>query len=352
VNGIARPVYRSIEGVTRAVGSGIDVVLAGLVPMIGETDSSVPREALIAALNGVLGDYLAATGNPLAIDMQWRRDGEPLTVTPQGLARAFPMPSAKIVVLVHGLCMNDLQWTRGEHNHGTTLARRLGYTSVYLHYNSGRHISTNGRALTAMLDALVAAWPVRVEELVIVAHSMGGLVARSAHHYGTLAGHAWLRHLRTIVFLGTPHHGAALERGGHWLHWLVERTPYTAPFARLGNIRSAGITDLRHGNVVDEDWAGRDRFAHGEDTRRPLPLPNGVACFAIGATIGRSPRDLRARLLGDGLVPLASALGHHRDARFRLGFPKAHQWVACGTGHFELLSRPHVYERIHAWLAD
>ncbi|MFI5312030.1 MAG: esterase/lipase family protein, partial [Gemmatimonadales bacterium] len=267
------------------------------------------------------------------------------------LAAAFPTPSPKIVVLVHGLCMNDLQWTRQEHNHGAALARNLGYTPVYLHYNSGQHVSTNGRAFTAMLEALVAAWPVPVEELAIVAHSMGGLVARSAHHYGTVAGHAWRHRLRKLVFLGTPHHGAALERGGHRLHRLFDQTPYTAPFARLGKIRSAGITDLRHGSLLDEDWHGRDRFAHGEDTRRPVPLPEGVDCFAVGATTGREPSDRRARLRGDGLVPIASALGCHRDPRFTLALPDARQWIACDTSHFDLLSRPQVYERIHAWLA-
>jgi hypothetical protein len=59
---------------------------------------------------------------------------------------------------------------------------------------------------------------------------------------------------------------------------------YTAPLARLGKIRSAGITDLRYGNLVDEDWAGRDRFAGGGDRRNPwwtseasLPKDRAVA---------------------------------------------------------------------------
>jgi hypothetical protein len=351
VHGIAWLVYRGVHGVTRTVGGGIDVALTPVVPMLGDMDSSPGREMLLAALNGVLGDYLTATANPLAITMRWRKDGEPFEPTREGLAAAFPAPSPKIVVLVHGLCMNDLQWTRRDHNHGAALAADLGYTPVCLHYNSGRHISTNGRAFADMLDALVAAWPTRVEELAIVAHSMGGLVARSAHHYGTDAGHAWPRLLRKLVFLGTPHHGTPLERGGHRLHRLFGRIAYTAPFARLGTIRSAGITDLRHGSLLDEDWAGRDRFAHGEDTRRPLPLPEGVDCFAIGATMGRAAGDLRGRLLGDGLVPLGSALGRHSDPRLALAFPESHQWIAYDAGHFDLLSRPAVYERVNTWLA-
>jgi hypothetical protein len=303
---------------------------------------------VVAALNGVLGDHLAATGNPLAIVMRLRREGKPLELTRDGLVRAVPRPGGKIVVLVHGLCMNDRQWTRRVHNHGTALARDLGYTPVYLHYNTGLHVSTNGRALAELLEALVAAWPVPVEELAIVAHSMGGLVSRSAHHCGTRAGHAWTRRLRKVVFLGTPHHGAPLERGGQWIHLLLDQTPFIAPVARLGKIRSARITDLRHGSILDEDWQGRDRFAHGTDVRRPVPLPDGVQCFAIA---GRSAAHLGGRLLGDGLVPLASALGRHDDPRFALAFAESHQWIAYDTGHFDLLGRPDVYERMRAWLA-
>src|SRR5215813_2179185 len=246
VNGITWLVYRSIHAVTRVVGDGIELALPLLTPMLGGMEDSLPRrEAVVAALNGVLGDHLAATGNPLAITMRVRSHGKPVELSGKRLAAAFPRPATKIVVLVHGLCMNDLQWMRPAHCHGTELARHLGYTPVYVHYNTGRHISTNGRALTGLLEALVAAWPVPLEEVAIVAHSMGGLVSRSAHHYATLAGHAWPRRLRKLVFLGTPHHGASLERAGHRLHRLVEKTPYAAPLSRLGKIRSAGITDLR-----------------------------------------------------------------------------------------------------------
>ena len=126
--------------------------------------------------------------------------------------------------------MNDLQWKRKGHDHGAALARDLAYTPVYLHYNSGLHISTNGRAFAELLEALVRLWPVPLTELVLIGHSMGGLVARSACHYGALARHEWLRRLDKLVFLGTPHHGAPLERGGNWVDMLlgVERVLRTA----------------------------------------------------------------------------------------------------------------------------
>jgi hypothetical protein len=329
----------------------MDAVLARLAPLLGEPSSSPAREAVLAALNGVLGDYLAASSNALAIPMRLRRDGVPLPLERTALAAAIPQPGRKLLVLVHGLCLNDLQWSRQGHDHGEALARDLGYTPVYLHYNTGLHISTNGRAFADLMDTLVAQWPVRLRGLAIVAHSMGGLVARSACHYGAAAGHGWLRPLRKLVFLGTPHHGAPLERAGNRVDLLLGKTPYTAPFARLGKIRSAGITDLRHGNLLDDDWEGQDRFAHSHDRRRAVPLPESVHCCALAASTGRKAGDISERVVGDGLIPLDSALGRHRDPARRVSFPESCHWVGYGMNHLDLLSRPEVYEQLRRYLA-
>jgi pimeloyl-ACP methyl ester carboxylesterase len=329
--GITGLVYRSIRGVTRLVGGGVDSVLSRILPLLGDGTSSPGREALLAALNGVLGDHLAASGNPLAIPMRLRRD-EAAT------------PTGKLLVLAHGLCMNDLQWRRKGHDHGAALARDLGFTPVYLHYNSGLHISTNGRALADRLEELVRQWPVPVEELAIVGHSMGGLLARGACHYGTAAGHDWPRHLKKLVFLGTPHHGSPLERGGNRIDVLLGVSSYTAPLARLGKIRSAGITDLRHGSLLDEDWQGRDRFERSKRATPsvPIPLPEGVECYAMAATKGRT---------SDGFVPLDSALGRHEDPELGLSLPDSRRWVLQRAHHFDLLSHPEAYGKIREWLA-
>lgn len=348
--GITRLVYRSIHGVIGLVGHGLDRLLAGLTPLLGERSTWPGREALLAALNGVLGDYLAASDNPIAITMGMRRGGIALPLEREALTAAIPQAGGKLLVLLHGLCMNDLQWMRNGHDHGAALARDLAYTPVYLRYNSGLHISTNGRTLAEQLEALVRVWPVPLTELVLVGHSMGGLVARSACHYGALARHEWRRRLNKLVFLGTPHHGAPLERGGNWVDILLGVSRYSAPLARLGKIRSAGITDLRFGNLVDEDWKKRDRFARSGDHRVAVPLPEGVMCFAIAATTAKKAGDLSGRLLGDGIVPLASALGRHANPRLALVFDESRQWVAYGTNHLDLLSQSEVYARIKRWL--
>ncbi len=344
--GITGLVYKSIRGVTRVVGGSLDGLFGLITPALDERGPSAERDALVAALNGVLGDYLVATANPLALPMALRRDGRALTLERAALAARLPDAGPRLLVLVHGLCMNDLQWRRDGHDHGAALARDLGYSPVYLHYNSGQHVSLNGRALARQLETLFNEWPVALERVVLMGHSMGGLLLRSALHYAGLAGHRWPAQVGDLVFLGTPHHGAPLERAGNWIDVILGATPYAAPFARLGKVRSAGITDLRHGYLLDEDWLGRDRFTRGADRRVPVPLPEGVRCHALAASIGAKSRDLKDRLLGDGLVPLDSALGQHQQPEHTLAFAEERTWVRYGINHLALLSHPDVYAQL------
>lgn len=346
--GLTGLVYSSIRSVTRLAGMGLEAATTRLRAP-ADRPPSPGREAVVAALNGVVGDHLASTGNPLAIPMRLRRDGRPLVLDHRALAQAIPDAGPRLLVLVHGSCQNDLRWSRLGHDHGAALARDLGYTPVYLHYNTGLHVSANGRTFAELLEELVREWPAPLDELSILAHSMGGLVTRSACHQGVAAGHAWPGQLRALVFLGTPHHGAPLERGGNWVDVLLGISPYSAPIARLGQIRSAGVTDLRHGSVLDGDWVGRDRFEAPRERPRPVPLPPGVRCHVIAATLARSA-GLADQVLGDGLVPLSSALGDHVEPDRSLGIPEARRWVGRGMSHWDLLSHPEVYERIRRWL--
>lgn len=347
--GITGFVYRSVRHVTRAVGATVDSLLAVLAPLIAERRSSQEREAVVAALNGVLGDYLVASGNPLAIAMRMRVSGEPLVLDQAALARALPRTGRKLVILLHGLCMNDLQWKRDGHDHGAALARDLGYTPLYLHYNTGLGIGVNGREFADLMEVLMREWPHPAARLAILGHSMGGLVARSAIHYAGLAGHTWPQRLDDLVFLGTPHFGAPLERAGARTDFLLGISPYTAPFARLGKIRSAGIRDLANGNLRDDGDQTATRAHIGPGG--PLPLPTRVRCYAIAGSQQKQASRSGTRIRGDGLVPVASALGFHHDASLRLAFPEDHRWIGYAMGHFDLLGRNDVYERIRSWLA-
>src|SRR5881397_119965 len=119
----------------------------------------------------------------------------------------------RLAVFVHGLGQTDEAWFARPERHvpyGYRLEAELGYTPLYIRYNTGRHISENGRELAGLLDAVVGDWPVEVHEIALFGHAMGGLVARAACHYGSARG--WTRHVRQVFMLGAPHAGAPLEQ--------------------------------------------------------------------------------------------------------------------------------------------
>ncbi len=328
--GLTGLVYRGVRGVTRGVGLSSTALLGLLPDAVARGPRSPRRDAVVAALNGVLGDHLEASGNPLAQAMQLCCAGEALGLTRSALAARFPEPGQGLLVMLHGLCMNDRQWRRKGHDHGAELGAARGLAPLYLRYNSGLPVAENGRRFAALMATLLRAWPHPRPRVVLLAHSMGGLVARSAFHQAARA--AWTRRVSDLVCLGTPHFGAPLEKAGHGVDLLLGAAPYAAPLARLGRLRSAGITDLRHG--LD---AG-------------VGLPEGPRCWALAGLLGEGARGLAPQLLGDGLVRLNSALGRHRDPARRLPFAPERQWVAEGVGHLDLLSSRAVARQLLDWL--
>lgn len=315
-------------------------VLSGLLDAVAAGDAG-PRDGLVAVLNGLLGDHLRRAEHALATAAHLRQAGRPLDVAAPGLA-ARP----RVLLMLHDLCLDESSWQREGHDHGRLLGQTLGATVLHLRYNSGLHVSDNGQALHQALDALVRDWPVTLQALDIVGHGMGGLVARSACAQAAQAGARWLAPLRRMVFLGTPHQGLPLERMRPWLRRVLGLRSASAPLARLAQRHSAGMADLRHGNLLAQDWQGHD-VDDPRDHRQCVPLPTGVACHAIAGCLGAPAQAARR---GDGLVPLASALGQHPRAGLALA-PEA-CWVGEGLNHLDLLSSALVYRRLLYALSD
>ena len=247
----------------------------------------------------------------------------------------------------------EFSWSWGaraaEDTYGARLERELDCSAVYIRYNSGLHISENGRAVAELLEQLVRAWPVSVEQVALVGHSMGGLVARSACHQAAANGQDWVGRVRHVVTLGTPHLGAPLEQGAHAAAAALHKLPETRMLAGFLRQRSAGIRDLRHGSLVDEDWRGRDPDALRAHACTEVPLLAGATHCFVAATITRDAGHPLGRLLGDVLVLKASASGRSRTRR--IGFRDEHGLHLGGAHHFALLNHPVVYERLHEWLA-
>lgn len=351
VSGISRIVYKSIRATTTLVEKG---VMKGLSPLdrTGSIGISIhQKEMLISILNGIVGDYLAQDQNPLAIPMQFRQQGIPISLKREDTCTNLLNTNGKILLMVHGLCMDDLQWKRKGFDHGEKLAQEFGLSPIYLRYNSGLHISQNGVQLSALLENLINNWPVPVEEIIVLAHSMGGLISRSAYHYGHSEGKTWPQYLKKMIFLGSPHQGAPLEKIGNHIDHLLDLFPYTKPFARLGKIRSAGITDLRFGQLLTKDWKDLDRFSSDQKQVTFVPLPKEVACYAIAATLSSKNQNPPLELLGDGLVPIKSALGQAKDSMQDVGFLPQNTMIIDQTNHLALLSSSKVYQQIKIYLS-
>jgi hypothetical protein len=313
-------------------------------------DESPAGRLALGALSGVLGDRLELERSALAVPMSVRRRGLPVALERSALAAAFPGATPRLAVFAHGLCETEDAWlmyARRFPPYGKRLRDELGFTPVYVRYNTGRHISDNGRELARLLDRLLDEWPVEVAEIALIGHSMGGLVARSACHYG--AGREAIARVRHVFSLGTPHRGAQLERLAHAAGAAMCRLPETRPVASALRVRSAGIKDLYHGYLVDEDWEDYDPQAFLVHEARRIPFLQTADHYFVAATVTRDPEAPLGRAVGDLLVSRASAWAQRPFERVR--FPVDHYAHVGHANHFELLGHPAVADQLVRWLA-
>jgi pimeloyl-ACP methyl ester carboxylesterase len=353
---LVRPVH---EAVTRSVfaglGLGTRAIGMAAAAAVGSRDapalSTTPRgSAVIAAVTGLRGDALEAEGSPLSHPMAVRVDGEPVALDPDSLREAFPDAGQRLVVFVHGLMTTEFSWSLGGREpYGARLARELDCTPVYVRYNTGRHISENGSSLSELLEELVSAWPNDAEQIALVGHSMGGLVARSACCHAAEEGADWAGLVTHSVSLGSPHMGAPLEQAVHVLSACLAALPETRPFANFLRRRSGGIRDLRQGSLVDEDWRDSDPDALRGAACAEIPLLEGATHCFVSAAITPSEGHPLGRLLGDTLVLVPSASGRSRTRR--IPFEDEYGMHLGAATHFTLLNHPAVYERLRDWLA-
>ncbi len=325
--GLTGFVYRTVRGLTQLAGHSTGQALGTVAQILAPTPlpDTDKRRRVLSILNGVFGDHLAASDSPLACSFSLR--------TPEGQRLPASATDADtLVVFVHGLCLSDRAWapTAKRPGHVEALAAPVGGTPVLARYNTGRSISKNGQALHEHLSRLTSpsAGPSRI---VLVTHSMGGLVARSAVRHAHRAAARWPRLVTNTIYLGTPHRGSPLERAGAWVEQQLRRTPVTAPFASLATLRSRGIQDLRHGTIAPD-------AAHDDTPDRPP----GRSLYVAAALTSRPPaRDA----VGDGLVPVASALDATGPTR------SATRQVVENRGHLDLLHAPAVTEHLRRWLS-
>lgn len=324
-------VYRGLRGTTDLVGGSLDLALASvqasLQDPVHERAPGQPmrtREAAIAALNALVGDHLHHTSNPLAIATRIRQAGV--------------LPQARVVLLVHDLGMDGLQWRQGRHDHGEALAAELGATPLYATYNSGRHVWAVARELATELEALLAKWPAPLESIALVGHGLGGLVVRSMVHQAGRSGLGWPSHLRHVVFLGTPFLGALSDRVlDPVVLGSLRAQSVLLPAARVGGVQSEGMNDFLEGRWLDPELPAGQAAALAD------PLPAGVQAFAFAGAVGDGTTD--------GVVPVASAFARG-PAAVPMTLDPLNTLTVSGTDHWSLLRSESVLQAMRRWLSD
>lgn len=314
-------------------------------------------ELAIGVLNGTIGDYLKRTGNGLATSMTLAHENRALPLARAAIAAAFPAATPRVMVFVHGLMSTETVWEMADGtSYGSRFAHDFSVTPLYVRFNSGLHVSENGEALDALLEQLIDEYPVPIEELILVGHSMGGLVIRSAAHAGADRDRRWLALVKRAFYLGTPHLGAPLERFGNVLTWVLRKVgdtigdPYTPLIADILNLRSSGVKDLRYANLRREDWEGSDADALLQNRRHPVPLLPHIRHHLVAATLSDDPR--LSLLFGDAIVPLRSATGRARPPDRAALFPQEHVRVLSRLDHLSLAHEPEVYAQLHTWFEE
>src|SRR5215211_9556267 len=349
---VSSGVVGALGGATTATGRGAAALVARRPRSERPLSATLPGGFGLAVLNGLIGDRLEREGSPLQEPMSMRVDGLPVPPERAELARAFPQATPRLVVFVHGLMGEEHGWRlgvrKGRLDYGTRLAQERGFTPLHVRYNSGRHISENGRSLADLIAAVVAEWPVEVDEVALVGHSMGGLVSRSACHCAALEQAEWVGRVRHVISLGSPHMGAPLEQAAHMASYAANLLPETRMFSTFLRRRSSGIRDLRHGSLVDEDWRDRDPEALRAAACQEVPLLEGATHCFVSATVTRSARHPLGRVIGDTLVLTNSASGRSRSRK--LGFDDEYGLHIGATNHIALLNHPAVYQKLREWL--
>jgi triacylglycerol lipase len=308
----------------------------------------------ITALNGLMGESLQKTNSPLAVNMGIYHENRPLALTRDQFEATEQPVTDKLVVFVHGLASNEQMWAfpgadggDARESYGSLLMQNHGFTPLYLRYNSGLRISYNGRMLAALLEELLQVYPVPPTEIVLVGHSMGGLLIRSACHYGLQSNLDWTKLLSKAVYIGTPHHGVPWEAltAGFFRRMATGDSPLAQRIFALYENRSPSMRDIVNMSLVDEHW-------QNNKPHPPLPWFEEAEHYFIAGSINSDPNHVISHAFGDVLVPIGSAqsrsaLHGHLPKPDNLEQNSA---IVPGVKHIALAQHARVYQHLEYWL--
>lgn len=306
---------------------------------------------ILPFLNGLLGDHIEKIDKNLSLNMAFRLNGQDIDIKDLQITDTLKKNGGNLVVFVHGLMGDELVWQdfpKGQKGLGVALQEETDFYPLYIRYNTGKHISDNGKELSQLLQSLCDHFAPYVKNLILIGHSMGGLVIRSAGHYARENNQNWIKKIRKIFLIGSPHSGAILERVSHLSSFVLKNifNLHTQIISRIIDLRSDGIKDLRIGLLVEEDWKDKEEDYPWLLKKTTVPPLEDVQYYLIIGTLSEDEMSPIAVYFGDGFVSKKSAMGETllapKDPIQSIGvfrvFPK--------TSHNDLLGSEEVYSYI------
>jgi pimeloyl-ACP methyl ester carboxylesterase len=347
-----------IYGSVRMVGSALGAVVQVGARAAGRRTGARPHSrsflgsGVQAVANAVWGDELERRRSDLRIELGLRDgSGRSIGLDSHALAGAFPAATGHLVVLVHGLGETERCWRQNADGTGTVIG--LGdvlsghsFTPLLVRYNTGRHLSDNGRELATLLEGTVANWPVPVDEIALVGNSMGGLVIRGSIYAGQAGRHRWVSATRHLVTVGAPHFGAPLEKGVNVLSRCLRIVGESRPIGEFLDQRSAGIKDLRFGAIREKDWRGVDPAALFDGIVADFRMPEHVQQHFVAGVVTEEPTHPIGVLVGDLIVRTRSGTGQGR----RRYIESTDVRVLGKRRHSDLAGDPAVHQQVRDWL--
>ncbi|HEY6635518.1 MAG TPA: alpha/beta fold hydrolase [Acidimicrobiia bacterium] len=330
VDGLTASVYSTVRFGGAAAGAAISVgaELADRRRSLRPVWATPGGKYVQSIMNAVWGDRFEEDASPFGIELGLRDSlGRRVAITPDSLRHSFPRPSGRLAVMVHGLGENERSW---ESDDGTGLAGGLeadGFSVLRLRYNTGRTVTDNGSDLADLIENVCETWPVLVDEIALIGHSMGGLVVESAVVAAHESEQAWVEKSSHLVALSAPHLGSPIEKLVHLVSRSLGLFRESRPLGAFLDQRSAGIRDLRHGPTIDGGPLG------------------SVEHHLIAGSVTTDPSHPLGVLVGDLVVRVPSATRKGRNVDTEV-------LVIGGRNHAGLRHDPEVVARIRSWLGQ
>lgn len=281
----------------------------------------------------ILGDSFVALRDPFEVKTSFRLNAA--DATPEQIAEAFRAAPARrgLMICVPGLYQDESLWKSGRPQPVVELLKQRSYFPVYLRLHPGTHVSTIGKEISTLMEALLAALP--DTPVHFMSFSQGGLILRSTLLANDRSGGSIRKRTGRVILISSPDGGYFIEKTGLLFGFGLGEAPSRAIkfMSFAGNVHSPAFRDMAAGIIREEDE---------KKTGPILPMStnhyfgelDGLDAYQIYSLISDS-NHIWSNWLGDGLIE-ESSLALLSDTVYRKN-EESRVHCLVGLSHFQIL---------------